>query len=262
MMEVRNEQVVILCGGRGTRLQEETEFKPKALVEIGGKPILWHLMRIYYRHGFRRFVLCLGYKGNLIKQYFLNYSAMQNDFTLKLRSGSQQLQSDSENIEDWEITFADTGTDTNTGGRLSRIRHLIKEQHFLANYCDGLSDLDLGKLVDWHHQKGKVATVTGFHPRSRFGTVKVDKEGIVNYWQEKPLMSDLTSGGFFVFDQKVFDYLDDDCVLEQDPLEKLAGDRQLALFAHEGYWQCMDTHKEALALNQIWNTGNAPWKTW
>jgi glucose-1-phosphate cytidylyltransferase len=262
MMEVRNEQVVILCGGRGTRLQEETEFKPKALVEIGGKPILWHLMRIYYRHGFRRFVLCLGYKGNLIKQYFLNYSAMQNDFTLSLRSGSQKLQSDSENIEDWEITFADTGADTNTGGRLSRIRHLITEQHFLANYCDGLSDLDLGKLVDWHHEKGKVATVTGFHPRSRFGTVKVDDDGIVNYWQEKPMMSDLTSGGFFVFDKKVFDYLDDDCVLEQGPLEKLAGDRQLALFAHDGYWQCMDTHKEALALNQVWDAGNPPWKTW
>ena len=261
-MEVHNEQVVILCGGRGTRLQEETEFKPKALVEIGGKPILWHLMRIYYRHGFRRFVLCLGYKGSLIKQYFLNYSAMQNDFTLQLRSGSQKLQSDSENIEDWEITFADTGADTNTGGRLSRVRHLITEQHFLANYCDGLSDLDLTKLVDWHHSKGKVATVTGFHPRSRFGTVKVDDEGIVNYWQEKPLMSDLTSGGFFVFDKKVFDYLDDDCVLEQGPLEQLAGDRQLALFAHDGYWQCMDTHKEALALNKVWNTGNAPWKTW
>jgi len=261
-MEMRTEQVVILCGGRGTRLQEETEFKPKALVEIGGKPILWHLMRIYYRHGFRRFVLCLGYKGNLIKQYFLNYSAMQNDFTLELRSGSQQLQSDSENIEDWEITFCDTGADTNTGGRLSRIRHLIEGQHFLANYCDGLSDLDLAKLVDWHHEKGKVATVTGFHPRSRFGTVKVDDDGIVNYWQEKPLMSDLTSGGFFVFDKRVFDYLDDDCVLEQGPLEKLAGDRQLALFAHDGYWQCMDTHKEALALNQVWDAGNPPWKTW
>jgi len=262
MMEVRNEQVVILCGGRGTRLQEETEFKPKALVEIGGKPILWHLMRIYYRHGFRRFVLCLGYKGNLIKQFFLNYSAMQNDFTLQLRSGSQKLESDHDNIEDWEITFADTGADTMTGGRLSRIRHLIDGEYFLANYCDGLSDLDLGKLVDWHKEKGKVATVTGFHPRSRFGIVKVDDDGIVNYWQEKPMMSDLTSGGFFVFDRKVFDYLDDECVLEQGPLEQLANDRQLALFAHDGYWQCMDTHKEALALNQLWDTGTAPWKTW
>ena len=261
-MNAKNEQVVILCGGRGTRLQEETEFKPKALVEIGGRPILWHLMRIYYRYGFRRFVLCLGYKGNLIKDYFLNYAAMRNDFTLNLRTGEQRLESDRENIEDWEITFADTGLDTNTGGRLYRIAHLIDQPLFLANYCDGLSDIDLDALAAFHRDKGKVATVTGFHPRSRYGIVKVDESDIVNYWQEKPLMSDLTSGGFFVFSTDVFDYLDDDCVLEQQPLERLAADRQLALYPHDGYWQCMDTHKEALALNKLWARGDAPWKTW
>jgi glucose-1-phosphate cytidylyltransferase len=258
----RTEQVVILCGGRGTRLQEETEFKPKALVEIGGRPILWHLMRIYYHHGFRRFILCLGYKGNLIKQYFLNYAAMQNDFTLQLRTGASEISGDRSNIEDWEITFADTGADTNTGGRLSRVARLIDGPYFLANYCDGLSDIDLGRLVEFHHEKGKIATVTGFHPRSRFGTVRVDDAGIVNYWQEKPLMSDLTSGGFFVFGRRIFDYLDDDCVLEQEPLQQLAADRELALFPHDGYWQCMDTHKEALALNEIWRRGHAPWRIW
>ncbi len=261
-MKPRTEPVVILCGGRGTRLQEETEFKPKALVEIGGKPILWHLMRIYYHYGFRRFVLCLGYKGNMIKEYFLNYPAMQNDFTLRLRSGAQQIWSHSDNIEDWEITFVDTGAETNTGGRIFRVAHLIHEPYFLANYCDGLSNIDLTRLIEFHKEKGKIATVTGFHPRSRFGTVKVDESGIVNYWQEKPLMSDLTSGGFFVFGRQIFDYLDDNCVLEQRPLEKLAEDRELALFPHDGYWQCMDTHKEALALDKLWRSGSAPWRIW
>ncbi|MBK8979803.1 MAG: glucose-1-phosphate cytidylyltransferase [Planctomycetes bacterium] len=258
----RREQVVILCGGRGTRLQEETEFKPKALVEIGGRPILWHLMRIYDRYGFRRFVLCLGYKGNLIKEYFLQYSAMQNDFTLRLRSGERRIHGRKDVVEDWEITFADTGLDTNTGGRLHRIAHLIDQPLFLANYCDGLSDIDLDRLVAFHRDKGKIATVTGFHPHSRFGIVKVDDSGIVNYWQEKPLMSDLTSGGFFVFERGIFDYLDADCVLEQQPLERLSADRQLALYPHDGYWQCMDTFKEALALNRLWASGNAPWRTW
>jgi glucose-1-phosphate cytidylyltransferase len=254
--------VVILCGGRGTRLIEETEFKPKALVEIGGRPILWHLMRIYDHYGFRRFVLCLGYKGNSIKQYFLDYAAMQNDFTLNLRSGAQQMRSVAEKIEDWEITFADTGADTNTGGRIARIAHLIDGDVFLANYCDGLSDIDVTALVAFHRDKGKVATVTGFHPRSRFGLIEVDDKGIVNYWQEKPVMRDLTSGGFFVFGRRIFDYLDDDCVLEQEPLERLAADRELALFPHAGYWQCMDTHKEALALNRLWREDRAPWRIW
>ena len=261
-MERKKEPVVILCGGRGTRLQEETEFKPKALVEIGGRPILWHLMRIYAHYGYYRFILCLGYKGSQIKDYFLNYQAMQNDFTLRLRSGAQQIWSHNDNIEDWEISFVDTGLETMTGGRLFRVQELIREDYFLANYCDGLSDIDLDKLVDYHKSKGKTATVTGFHPRSRFGVVRVDDKGIVNYWQEKPMMNDLTSGGYFVFQRKVFDYLDAECVLEYDPLRNLAKDRELALYVHEGYWTCMDTHKEAMLLNQTWDGGDAPWKIW
>jgi glucose-1-phosphate cytidylyltransferase len=262
MVERRKEPVVILCGGRGTRLQEETEFKPKALVEIGGRPILWHLMRIYYHYGYYRFILCLGYKGNMIKEYFLNYPAMLNDFTLRLRSGTQQIWNHSDNIEDWEITFVNTGLDTETGGRLHRVRHLIHEPYFLANYCDGLGNVNLEELVKFHRDKGKAATVTGFHPRSRYGIVKVDESGIVNYWQEKPIMSDLTSGGYFVFTPQVFDYLDDDCVLETRPIERLADDGQLALYPHDGEWQCMDTAKEAAALNEQWRADRAHWKVW
>ena len=262
MKERKKEAVVILCGGRGTRLQEETEFKPKALVEIGGRPILWHLLRIYHHHGYYRFILCLGYKGNMIKEYFLNYAAMSNDFTLRLRSGAQQIWSHTDNIEDWEITFVDTGLDTQTGGRLYRIRHLIHEPFFLANYCDGLGDVDLDALVEFHTRHGKLATVTGFHPRSRFGIVRIDETGIVNYWQEKPIMSDLTSGGYFVFNRGVFDHLDADCILEQAPLQNLAKDQQLALFPHHGAWHCMDTYKEAVTLNEMWVRGKAPWKVW
>ena len=182
-------KAVILAGGLGTRLSEETAIKPKPMVEIGGKPILWHLMRIYYRHGFRRFVLCLGYKGNLIKQYFLNYSAMQNDFTLKLRSGSQQLQSDSENIEDWEITFADTGTDTNTGGRLSRIRHLIKEQHFLANYLSTKpGSAARGKQINTIISLGVKVSESGAAEKSLDGITDEELESEINATAKALLM--------------------------------------------------------------------------
>jgi glucose-1-phosphate cytidylyltransferase len=187
---------------------------------------------------------------------------MRNDFTLRLRAGAPQIWSHTDDIEDWEITFVNTGLDTQTGGRISRVRHLIHEDYFLANYCDGLGDVNLDELVAFHRAKGKIATVTGFHPRSRFGIVRVDGGGIVNYWQEKPVMSDLTSGGYFVFGRKMFDYLDDDCVLETEPLEKLSKDGQLALYPHPGWWQCMDTFKEAGELNRVWESGKAPWKVW
>ncbi len=261
-MKWKEEQVVILCGGQGTRLREETEFKPKALVEIGGRPILWHLMRIYYHYGYRRFILCLGYRGSMIKQYFLNYHWMQNDFTLRMRSGVEGVRNHKDSIEDWEITFVDTGLDTQTGGRLFRVRDLIEGQYFLANYCDGLSDIDLDQLVKFHKEKRKTATLSGFNARSRYGVVRMNGDGLVNYWQEKPLMNDLTPGGFFVFSKDVFRYLDPDCTLEQGPLEALAAAEQLALYPHHGFWFCMDTYKEALALNTMWASGGAPWKVW
>ena len=260
----RPEQVVILCGGLGTRMREETEFRPKALVEIGGRPVLWHLMRYYDHFGFRRFVLCLGYRGNMIKEYFLNYHWMNQDFRLQLGKGAPRLRSMVEHIEDWEIVFADTGIQTQTGGRLHRVQQYIDGDRFLANYSDGLADVDLDALMAFHDSHGSVATLTGFHPRSKFGIVRVDGDGVVNYWQEKPLMSDLTSGGFFVFERRIFDYLDSsaECVLELAPFEHLARDRQMAVYQHGGFWQCMDTFKEAQALNAVWDSGAAPWKVW
>jgi glucose-1-phosphate cytidylyltransferase len=259
----RREKVVILCGGQGTRMREETEFRPKALVEVGGKPVLWHLMRHYDHFGFRRFVLCLGYRGNMIKEYFVNYHWMMKDFTLKLGETPAIVSRDGA-PENWEITFVDTGLGTQTGGRLSRVRDEIDTDWFLANYCDGLSDVDLDELVAFHQKHAKVATLTGFHPHSKYGVIRVDGRGIVNYWQEKPLMNDYTSGGFFVFKRGIFKYLEDDerCILEHGPFRKLASAGQMALFQHTGFWQCMDTFKEAQALNAIWDKGQAPWKLW
>jgi glucose-1-phosphate cytidylyltransferase len=262
MIKPKEEKVVILCGGMGTRMKEETEYRPKALVEIGGRPILWHLMRIYSHYGYRKFVLCLGYKGSMIKSFFLDYQRMQNDFTLRLRSGAQHAWNHADEVEDWEITFVDTGAQTQTGGRLYRIRHHIQEEFFLANYCDGLSDINLDALVAFHKEKKKVATLSGFHARSRYGVVKVDNEGIVNYWQEKPLMNDRTPGGYFVFNRSMFDRLDADCILERGPLEGLAAAGQLALFPHDGFWYSMDTFKEAQMLNEMWDRGETPWKIW
>lgn len=259
-METRPEQVVILCGGQGTRLREETEFKPKALVEIGGRPILWHLMRIYHRFGYRRFVLCLGYKGEMIKEYFLNYQWYDQDFRLDLKSGKRTLLDES-GPEDWEIVFVETGAETQTGGRLARAQRFVEGPTFLFNYCDGLSDVDLDALVRFHHEKGKIATLTGFHPRSRYGIIETDDDQTVSVWQEKPMMTDLTSGGFFVMNRGIFDYIseDEDCVLETGPMERLSRDRELALYKHGGFWFSMDTYKEALALNEMWASGHAPW---
>jgi glucose-1-phosphate cytidylyltransferase len=263
-MDWKNEQVVILCGGQGTRLREETEFKPKALVEIGGRPILWHLMRIYTHWGYRRFVLCLGYKGEAIKDYFLNYQWRDSDFTLDLRTGTKTPRNGNQLVEDWEITFVETGENTQTGGRLARVEPYVDTDTFLFNYCDGLSNIDLDRLVSFHREKGKLATLTGFHPRSRYGVVRADDDDVVNHWQEKPMMTDLTSGGFFVMNKGVFDYLDTDpgCVLEVGPIDQLSRDRQLALFEHDGFWFSMDTYKEALTLNELWAGGDAPWKVW
>lgn len=260
-MTFKKEQVVLLCGGQGTRMREETEFKPKALVEVGGRPILWHLMHLYYRAGYRRFVLCLGYKGQMIKDYFLNYKWLEFDFTLNLKSGDKIAHGADRELEDWEIVFAETGEDAQTGCRLARAQKYIEGDTFLFNYCDGLSNIDLDSLVAFHKSKQKIATVTGFHPRSRYGVVRADENDVVNYWQEKPMMVDLTSGGFFVLNKRIFEYVDDDpnCIFEKSPLEKLAADRALALYVHHGFWYSMDTYKEALTLNEMYRSGEAPW---
>jgi len=264
MRETRSEQVVILCGGQGTRLREETEFKPKALVEIGGRPILWHLMKIYDHWGFRRFILCLGHKSEMIKDYFLEYQWRHGDFRLDLRSGRRTRPDDGADVEDWEITFVETGETNQTGSRLFQASRYIEGDDFLFNYSDGLSDIDLDALLRLHRRTGKLATLTGFHPRSRYGVVRADTDNVVYHWHEKPLMQDLTSGGFFVMNTGIFDYLESDpaCVLETGPLTRLASDRQLALYKHDGFWYSMDTYKEAKALNEMWELGDARWKVW
>lgn len=255
-------KVVILCGGKGTRLREETEHRPKPMVPVGDRPILWHIMKTYAHYGHRDFVLCLGYKGEMIKDYFLNYQWHDSDFTLALKSGKKVLHAGEEALEDWEITFVETGAKTQTGGRLYRAKKFVEGDTFLFNYCDGLSDIDLDKLVAHHRKMGKLATLTGFHPRSRYGEVAVDERGIVTHFQEKPMMRALTSGGFFVMNRGVFDYLDPECILETGPLDAMSRDRQLALFQHDGFWFSMDTYKEALTLNEQWASGKAPWKVW
>lgn len=261
-------KTVILCGGRGTRLGEHGVNIPKALIEIGGRPVLWHLMKIYAHHGLNDFTLCLGYLGDAIKRYFLEHHWLYSDFTLEMgRGGNYQLRKHDLIDEDWRVTFAETGLDTNTGGRLKRVEHYIEhsigdDETFCVTYGDGLANIDLGALVEFHHRHGRIATLTAVHPRSNFGLIKLDDEGAVMEFDEKPVITDWINGGFFVFNRKIFDYLDDDCVLEREPFERLARERQLIAYRHTGFWKCMDTYKDNLEFNQLWDAGGAEWKTW
>ncbi len=256
-------QVVILCGGMGTRLREETEFRPKPLVEIGGKPILWHIMKIYSRYGFHDFVLCLGYKGHLIKEYFLNYRLMNSDFTLRLDSDSEPKLHTPKQDEPWSVTFVDTGLETMTGARVKRVEPYIHGDTFMLTYGDGVSDLNISRLVEFHQRHGKIGTVTGVQPISRYGELAVEGCQVKDFNEKPASKTGLISGGFFVFERKFFDYLspDDGCVLEGEPLERLCRDGQLMTFAHPGYWHCMDTYRDFVALNEAWKQG-APWKVW
>jgi glucose-1-phosphate cytidylyltransferase len=252
--------VVILCGGTGTRLREETEYKPKPLVAIGEMPILWHIMQVYAHHGFRRFVLCLGYKGHLIKEFFLDYPWMANDVTLHLR-GHRQVVHAERPAEDWQITFAETGQATPTGGRVARIRKYVGRDPFCVTYGDGLANVDLGRLMSFHRAKKKIATLTAVHPASPFGVIEA-AGGTAKSFKEKPRLEGLINGGFFVFDRKIFDYLRDDSVLEEAPLRTLAAEGELAVYEHSDFWMCMDTFKDVERLNRMWTEGNRPWKVW
>jgi len=252
--------VVILCGGTGTRLREETEFKPKPLVAVGDMPILWHIMKIYGRYGFREFILCLGYKGHLIKEFFLNYPWMANDVTLHLKD-HKQVTHEIHPPEDWQITFADTGQATPTGGRVARIRKYIKSDDFCVTYGDGLSNVDLDKLVTYHKAKKKIATLTAIHPTSPFGVIE-SEDGLAKSFKEKPRLEGLINGGFFIFNKKVFDYLSDDSILEEDPLRALAAKGQLSVYEHRDFWMCMDTFKDVERLNHMWAEGRRPWVVW
>jgi glucose-1-phosphate cytidylyltransferase len=256
-------KVVILCGGMGTRLREETEYRPKPLVEIGGRPILWHIMKGYGHHGFKDFVLCLGFKGEMIKQYFLNFELMNSDFTLRLGARNEPELHGSHSREDWSITFAETGREAMTGARVKRIEPYIREDNFMLTYGDGVGDIDITKLWAFHRAHGKIATVTGVRPISQFGEL-ASENGLVKEFREKPKSpNEFVNGGFFVCQRKFFDYVEDDdrCVLEAEPLEKLVRDGELMTYMHSGYWHCMDTYRDFLALNEAWTKG-APWKIW
>ena len=255
--------VVILCGGKGTRLREETGYRPKPMVEIGEQPILWHIMKTYGAHGIDRFVLCLGYLGWEIKQYFLRYREMHRDFTVRLDREEPPQFHNREADEAWRVTLAETGAETATGGRLWRVRDYIDTETFCFTYGDAVSDIDIDALLDFHYRSGRIATVTGVHPTSRYGEMRVDGGKVVEFNEKPTLAEGVVSGGFFVFQREVFGYLNDDpqLFLELEPLQKLARDGQLSVYLHEGYWHPMDTYRDYLHLNEVWKKG-APWKIW
>lgn len=256
--------VVILCGGFGTRLREETEIRPKPMVEIGNKPILWHIMKIYGYWGFKSFVLCLGYKGEMIKEYFFNYEILNNDFSIELGNEKRTTIHGNSGEKGWEITLADTGDESLKGSRIKRVQKYIEGDTFMLTYGDGVIDINLKELLDYHKGHGKIGTVTGVRPPSRFGELVVDKD-LVSSFTEKPQSSEgLINGGFFVFNRDIFDYLSEDnkCDFEIGPLEDLAKDGQLMVYRHDGEWACMDTYRDMQYLNTLWKEGRAFWKVW
>ncbi len=257
-------KTIILCGGQGTRLREETEYRPKPLVDVGGRPILWHIMKLYAHYSHRDFVLCLGYRGNMIKDYFLNYEAMNSDFTISLGRQSKIDYHDEHREQEFKVTLADTGLDAMTGARIKRVARYLDDDIFMVTYGDGVSNVDIGALVAFHKSHGRLATVTTVQPHSRFGVLDVDTQGQVTSFTEKPRMSGWASAGFFVFNRKVLDYISDDpaCILEREPIENLCREGQLMAYQHNGFFYAMDTYREYLYLNDLWNAGKAPWKIW
>lgn len=257
-------QVVILCGGRGTRLGRESELRPKPMVAIGEYPVLWHILKYYESFGHKDFVLCLGYLGEVIKDYFLNYEIHQNDVTVELGHDSKTHRLSAHAEQQWRIVMANTGLETNTGGRVKRIRKYIDDDDFLLTYGDGVADIDLEALVRFHRSHGKLATVSAVHPPARFGELEMNG-AVVKRFSEKPQTSaGLINGGYFVFRRAVFDRMAawDDFSLEHDLLTQLADAGELMAYRHEGFWQCMDTVRELTILTNIWQSGQAPWKRW
>jgi glucose-1-phosphate cytidylyltransferase len=264
-LALRDMQVVILCGGQGTRIRAVAEDRPKPMVEIGGKPILWHIMKYYYSFGVRRFVLALGHQGDRIVDYFANYQLRHHDFTMNTRDSAARLfhHGDGAGVEDWEITMAHTGDQTMTGGRLKRLASHLHGDTFLATYGDGLSNVNLQKLLEFHRAQRRVATLTGVHLPTTFGIVDADESGLVRSFREKPTLSGYINGGYFVFDRRLLDEIDgDDTVLEEKPFRALIHRKELSIFRHDGFWHCMDHYKDYTTLNQIWAKGDAPWKAW
>lgn len=255
-------QAVILAGGLGTRMREETEFKPKPMVEIGGKPILWHIMMILSAQGIKEFIICLGYRGQDIKRYFLDLPAMNNDFSIRIGQEPQIYGRQPQPLEDWDVSLVNTGALTPTGGRLLAVKDLIKSGPFLLTYGDGLADVDLTALRKKHDELKTTVTITTTRPRSRFGVVDVDSSGRVHRFLEKPEGTEIVNIGYMLATPEIFKYLKHNSALEQEPLRNLASEGKLGSYFHSGFWQPMDTIREAEQLNEIWDTGTAPWKIW
>ena len=252
---------VILAGGFGTRLAEETEVRPKPMVEIGGRPILWHIMKHFAHHDVRDFTIALGYKGDVIKQFFLDYYALSNDLTVDLKSG--RVDPRERHAEDWTVNLIDTGYDTHTGGRVRRLKAYLDGGTFMVTYGDGVSDVDVRALLDFHRRAGTIGTVTAVRPPARFGGLYFDGDRVTGFTEKPQAGEGWINGGFLVFEPGIFDYLTGDASsLESDALEKLAADGQLSAYRHDGFWQCMDTMRDKRQLESIWSSGRAPWKVW
>ena len=253
-------KTVILCGGKGTRLSEETSFLPKPMIKIGEKPMLWHIMNIYSNYGHNEFILALGFKGEIIKEYFLNYYALNSDLTIDISSGQVNYQQSQK--QNWKVELVDTGMNTLTGGRLLRLESLLRPQGtFMLTYGDGVANIDINALIEFHKSHGKIATVTAVHPTARFGGITLNGNQIAEFKEKQQGVEGLINGGFFVFEPEIFDYLEnDETILERSPLEKLANDRQLMAYKHSSFWQCMDTIRERNILEELWSSGIPPWE--
>jgi glucose-1-phosphate cytidylyltransferase len=257
-------KVVILCGGAGTRLREETEYRPKPMVEVGGRPILWHIMKTYAHYGYRDFVLCLGYRGNVIKEYFLNYEAASSDFTVALGRSRAIVYENHHQEQEFKVTLADTGLETMTGARVKRVARYLDGDQFMVTYGDGLADINISELLAFHRSHGKLATMTSVRAVSRFGIVEADASGAVTTFAEKPASQSWINAGFFVFHRDALECFDEapHCVMEREPMERLVRDRQLMTYRHQGFFYAMDTYREYRELNALWDAGNPPWKVW
>jgi glucose-1-phosphate cytidylyltransferase len=257
-------KVVIFAGGMGTRISEESHLKPKPMIDIGGKPILWHIMKIYSHYGFNDFIICLGYKGHVIKEYFINYFIYNSDITVELSNNNMEIHYS--NTESFKVTLVDTGLETNTAGRLKKVKKYIGEETFMLTYGDGVADLNIASLVTFHKEHNRLATLTSIQLPGRFGNLETDKNGIVTNFQEKPQGDGFwINGGFFVLEPGIFKYLEgdmDDEQWEKTPLANIAKDQQLICYKHFGYWKCMDAMRDKIELEEIWKTNKAPWKVW
>jgi len=256
-------KVVILCGGFGTRLREETEAKPKPMIEIGGMPILWHIMKTYAHYGFNDFILCLGYKAEVIKEYFYHYEMLSNDFTIEL--GSKNIKIYPKHSESgFKVTLVDTGLKAMTGTRVKRIEKFIDTDTFMLTYGDGVTDLNIKELLNFHKKHGKIGSITGVFPPSRYGQLLIYESQVTSFNEKSKNHANSTNGGYFIFNKRFFEYVQDDdsCILEREPLERLAADGQLKVYSHKGFWQCMDTYRDYMHLNELWERSSPPWKVW